>query len=143
MKIISLKIGGLVSLGLITLGIILFFGYRMYNKPHVDVEKEKAELVIRADLLIEDFENNENQANAKYVDKILQLEGTVSRISFETGNGFVTLKGQNDVSGVLCQMMPEENKNILKYKVGNKVIIKGICTGYLIDVTMVRCVFVD
>lgn len=143
MKIISSKIGSLVSIGLISLGIILFIGYGMYNKPHVNVEKEKAELVIRADRLIEDFQNNESEANTKYVDKILQLEGTVSRISFENGNGFVTLKGQNEGSGVLCQMMPVENKNILKYKVGSKVMIKGICTGYLIDVTMVRCVFVD
>lgn len=143
MKIISLKIGSIVSIGLLTLGIILFIGYRMYNKPHVDVEKEKAELVIRADLLLEEFQKNEGEANMKYVDKILQLEGTISRISFENGNGFVTLKGQNDESGVLCQMMPEENKNILKFKVGSKVIVKGICTGHLIDVTMVRCVFVD
>ena len=45
--------------------------------------------------------------------------------------------------GIICQMLPEHNLNVLKFKERDSVKIKGVCTGYLIDVMMVRCVFVD
>ena len=40
-------------------------------------------------------------------------------------------------------MGPENNLNVLKLRKDNQITIKGICTGYLLDIIMVRCVLTN
>ena len=125
------------------MALALIIGIRLYNKPHVDINKASADLAVRAEAVLQEYEANEVHANKKYVDKIIEVEGRITKVTFDNGNSIVTLEGGDGRPGIICHMLPEDNLNVLKYKEHSSVRIKGICTGYLIDVMMVRCVFVD
>jgi tRNA_anti-like len=121
-------------LAIITTGAVV--GYKMYNKPHRSVEEAKA-ITVAAIQLATQYETNEPEANSDYLDKVLEVSGEINEITKnQKGEPVITLKG-TDMSGVTGTI---ENAKPDEIKPGATVILKGICTGYLTDVVLVRCV---
>jgi hypothetical protein len=111
-------------------------GYKMYNKPHRNVEAVKAVQVSSIELVTA-YENNEAEANAKYLDKVLEVKGEIMEVSKnQKGEPVITLKG-TDMSGIICTIEGTATSGI---RPNSSVVIKGICTGFLTDVVMVRCI---
>jgi RecJ-like exonuclease len=123
------------------LGLLVSLYY--YNKPHVDVRASEAAYVLTVQNLIDEYRNNENESDKKYSENVIQVKGTVFEISVLKGNSVITLKDEGLESSIICHMLPEDNKRALQLKMGDEINIKGICTGYLMDVIMVRCTLVD
>lgn len=122
-----------VFVAVIALGIV---GFKMYTKPHRNVEAGKA-VQISAFELVKNYEDNESAANSKYLDKILEVKGEVANVSKnQKGEPVVTLKG-TDTSGLICTLDEKISANL---KPNTTVVIKGICTGYLTDVVLVRSI---
>ncbi|MEZ5057187.1 MAG: hypothetical protein R2879_09140 [Saprospiraceae bacterium] len=121
-----------------------FFGYRMYNKPHKDMTAAESDLKVSAEDLLSSFENDEANANEKYNDKVVEVSGTVADVSKdEDGNTKVTLDAGDPLGGVICQLDNLSDHKRLEFPLGEKVAFKGLCTGYLMDVVLVRCVEVQ
>ena len=114
-----------------------------YNKPHVDVKNSDAAFVLTAENLISEYQANEVGTTAKYSERVIQVEGKVFEISTLKGNSIITLKDETLESSIICHMLPEENKKALQILKGQNISIKGISTGYLMDVIMVRCTLVE
>lgn len=133
-----------ILIGLIILmSIVILYALNLYNKPHLNVEKTEADLVINIHELLDDYKNDENLANGKYVDQVIQISGEISEINIENGNSIIIFKDSTGTSSVMCHMSPEENLKVLKLKKDGEIILKGICTGYLLDVILIRCVLVN
>lgn len=130
----------ILLIGLILIIISLFFIIHLYNKPFIDIKKSDPKLEITAQEILNDYQADERLANEKYVDNLIQIKGEIADISFDKGISIITLKDTRGVSSIICQMLPEANLNVLKLKKGKQVLIKGVCTGYLIDIMMVRCI---
>ena len=117
------------------------FGFYIYNKPHQNMTKAVAELELSATQLFSDFENDESNANIKYLDKVMEVSGLVKEIARdEEGMISLTLESGSDMFGVVCQLDNLTNHTRTDFKEGEKVKMKGICTGVLMDVVLVRCV---
>ena len=123
--------------------ISLFIILKLYNEPLLNVQKSKADIEVLAQNILEDYRKDEVSANKKYVGNLIQIQGKVSKISVEDGNSVITLKDINEESSIMCHMSPEENLKALKLKNGDQIVLKGICTGYLMDVIMVRCILIN
>ncbi|MBS1512223.1 MAG: hypothetical protein JST86_15345 [Bacteroidetes bacterium] len=113
-----------------------FIGYKMYTKPHRNVQEAKG-IMVTATQLANAYETNEPDANTRYLDKILEVTGTVTGINKNQKNEtVVTLKG-SDMSSIICTV---EAPATAVPANGSTVVAKGICTGYLADVVLVHCV---
>ncbi|MCJ7467483.1 MAG: OB-fold putative lipoprotein [Maribacter sp.] len=123
------------------LGLLVSLYY--YNKPHVDVKHSEAAYILTVQNLIDEYQTDENESDKKYSENVIQVQGTVFEISTLKGNSVITLKDEGFESSIICHMLPEDNKRALQLKMGDEINIKGICTGYLMDVIMVRCTLVD
>ncbi len=100
------------------------------------MDRMKTDVKIASPFLLEAFEEDEENANALYLDKILEVTGEVTKV--DSGEKLtVYLDAGNPLSQVICQL--EENENELP-DVGEKVTVKGVCTGYLMDVVLVRAI---
>ena len=84
--------------------------------------------------LLESFEEDENVANEKYLDKVIEVTGVVSKAEKNTGTTSIYLATLNDLSNVIFQL----EKDDPSIEAGHQVTMKGICTGYLLDVVLVR-----
>ena len=113
-------------------------GWKIVFKPAaISVASQKADISIDAATLLHDFETNEKAANAKYLDKVILVTGTVEYIKTDSA-GFTVYLTEDGVSGVLCSF----DRNAVDSKIfrkGEKASVKGICSGYLMDVVLNKC----
>jgi DNA/RNA endonuclease YhcR with UshA esterase domain len=131
-----------IIIGILVLGIIgAFIAYKMYNKPHVNVEEASADISITADKILNDFSSDENSANLKYLDKIIEVKGVVSEINIE--KGIITIETNDDFGNVICHLSEEASRKISGLQEGQIIVVKGICTGFLMDVILVKCEFIN
>lgn len=128
-----------IIIGILVLGIIgAFVGYKMYNKPHVDVAEASADITISANKILEAFSTDETTANKKYLDKIVAVKGEIAEMKTEKEKGIITLKTNDDFGSILCHLSEASTKKMSALKEGQTITVKGICTGYLMDVILVK-----
>ena len=71
----------------------------------------------------------------------MAVSGTVKDVSKnEEGIVSVTLDAGQDMFGVICQLDQLTKHAREDFPIGEKVNFKGVCTGMLMDVVLVRCV---
>lgn len=129
----------LIGLGLAIIGSIV--GYQMYNKPHEDIRSAQADVDIQATALFSAYEADENTANTEYLDKKIQVSGTVMKVETDdAGKVGVTLNAGGMLGGVVCKLDDLAEHKRTEFAEGEEVTFKGICTGMLMDVVLERCV---
>ncbi|MCX6333592.1 MAG: hypothetical protein NT092_04720 [Bacteroidia bacterium] len=113
----------------------------LFNKQHKDLQKTKPDIVISAIDLQKEFESDESGSTAKYVDRIIEVAGTIGSVkSGEENILSVTLKTGSDFSVVICTFPPGTDPS--KFIAGNDVSVRGECSGFLMDVLLNNCVVV-
>ena len=116
-------------------------GYFIYNKPHSNMQKTVADLQIEAEELFSAFETDENGANAQFLDQVISVSGTIREVSTnEEGLTTIHLNSGSDMFGVVCELDTHSEHPQTDFQVGEKIRLKGLCTGMLMDVVLVRCV---
>ncbi|APZ47850.1 hypothetical protein BW723_16805 [Polaribacter reichenbachii] len=115
--------------------------YKMYNKPHKNITETPVDIYVSADTILEEFSLDEKTANSKYLEKIIAVNGAISSLKIENGKGIITLTSNKDFGGVLCHLSEKSSKKINTLKNGQIITVKGICTGYLMDVVLVKSEF--
>ena len=114
-------------------------GYFMWNKPQRNVENEKG-IQVTAVQLVKEFQANEADANKKYLDKAIQVNGTITEVkNNQDGKSTITLASDDAFTGVFCTL----KANAANLNAGSVVTIKGICSGMLSDVRLSEAVVVE
>jgi type II secretory pathway pseudopilin PulG len=129
---------------LVVIGITALLGmaYALYTwyKPQRDARKEEG-IALTAQVLIDAYRSNEQEANAKYLDKTLIVSGEVLKVSVnQEGQKVVELKTSSPDATIFCSISANETNAI---KAGEKVQLKGICKGYRDQIMMVDVVLQD
>lgn len=115
-------------------------GFYFYNKKVPSMAGQTSEVAIDAAQLFQEFEANEDAANAKYVGKIVTVQGTVRESSILTdGTPKVILETGSDF-GISCEFDPNTKHARAAFQPGEKLTIKGECAGLNLDVQLARCV---
>ena len=103
------------------------------------MEGEDAVATLTAASLYNEFSKNESQANQKWVGKVVEVKGTISSVS-EAGN-YVSLNlAATADGGVNCSVLKKDLPGDNKFNKGDSIIVKGKCTGFLMDVNLVDCI---
>lgn len=107
-----------------------------YAKPHAGAGNKKTDLFVDAHTLYSDFATDETRANSRYLDKIIEVIGKVSRVDSVHGATIVLLDAGDLAGGISCKMFALTPS----IKTEQKITIKGKCSGFLADVNLVDCV---
>ena len=115
--------------------------YLQYNKPHKYINKTSSDIKIGAAALFAEYSADETAADSKYLDKIVEVKGIVKEVSpDDEGNISITLDSGDELFGVICQLDNLSEQKKVDFQAGEEVSFKGVCTGMLMDVLLVRCV---
>lgn len=128
----------LVALGLSAAAV----GYYLWNKPHMDVQAAKTDVVITSSELFKAYVTDENAANAQYLEKTIAVNGVIRDLE-KADDGSVKVifeSGDADGFGVSCEMDPLTKHARTDFQKGETVTLKGICAGFNLDVQLSRCV---
>ncbi len=112
--------------------------YNRTQKSTLDIEAITSSTTTA---IVKEFEVDESSANKKYNGKVVLVKGIIQSIDLNDSTQRVTLKGE--VSGVIGELEKSERKKASQLKVGDSLILKGVCTGFLMDVILVRTIIVN
>lgn len=120
----------------------LYF-YKEYNRKLADITNVKPAATLNTATIIDRYEKDEIGANNQYLGKTIQVEGTIAEIIHQDTSANVLIGNIGSMHKVSCLLDKRHINLINKYKAGQQIIIKGICTGFLLDVELNRCVIVE
>jgi hypothetical protein len=110
--------------------------YYMYNKPVESLDKKKADVEVSAEQLLADYEANEQAADDKYLGKVVAVTGKVAQVTTDDGKSKIHLETGNPISMVITEL--DEGNETGGLAAGDQATVKGMCSGYLSDVILVR-----
>lgn len=139
MKKIYKYLLALLSLGVI---VMLIVWQIVFKESDPSVKNSKVELQVDASQIISQYESNEELANQQYLGKVIVVVGRLESIKTTSTEISVYLKQENDISGILCNF-DKSAIDTSKLTINTSIKVKGICTGYLIDVVMNKCSIVE
>lgn len=116
------------------------FGYYYVNKPKASLTNKQPDIIISPEKLLADFNADEQQANTKYLDKIIEVSGKVAGKSAENNKITIMMDTGDPMSSVTCELSPNQTEKSSAFEEGSFIELKGICTGKLADVVIVDCV---
>ncbi len=111
-------------------------GFYLFNKKVGGLEKVKADYYLTASMLYDAYETQEQEANAKYLDKILVVKGKVEKIEVDENYSSIILKADNAMTGGVNCSFKHKINGVNK---GDVISIKGRCQGFLMDVVLTNC----
>ncbi len=119
------------------------YGFYLYNKPVADTNDLKAAYTLSADELFNQFENDESGANAKYLGKIIEVNGKIREFSIgDSGEINLVLSSGSDMFGINCGLSKGQDSEYRNFREGDSIKVKGECSGISMDVVLTRCVIV-
>jgi hypothetical protein len=116
------------------------YGFYLYNKKPVDLREIPPAYTLSVTSLLQDFNKDETTANKKYLNKAIAVSGKIKEVKLEPqGQATVILESEDPLAGVTCSFYNEETAAVKKLKEGENIVIKGKCTGKLMDVILNEC----
>ena len=103
---------------LLVLILLAFAGYKYIYQDHRDIQKEQPEYVISSNFLANEFLQNSIEAEKKYLNKTIEINGVITEINITD----ITLN-----NSVFCQFVNTINNTL---KTNDNIIIKGRFIGY-------------
>jgi hypothetical protein len=115
----------------------------MYTAPFLDVKNTSSAETVSWIELTDAFESNEISATERFVDKVVEVKGDIIDITQSNDHRIIVIGQADSETSVICQIQEDESKGKTQVNIGDTVIIKGICTGYLMDVMLIRCKIIN
>lgn len=124
--------------------VISGFALLQYNKPHKNLRAIESEFVLSSGDLFSEYIQDELSADNKYLDKIIEVKGKIIEIQKDDNQISFLLEGSEDEFGfVTCSLNITEENKVNSFKPGDYATVKGICTGYLMDVVLNKCIIIN
>jgi hypothetical protein len=121
--------------------VAIIIGLHKFNLKHPDTSRAKPVFVVTATALEKEFEDNESGASAKYINKIIEVRGTIASVtSADSAHVNISLKTGNDISSVICTFAAGGYHS--KIGPGEEITLRGECSGYLMDVLLNNCALI-
>jgi hypothetical protein len=129
-----------ILLTLVTASITGIYGYNEYNRGMPDTHQLRPVFKLNAEEILKQFEVNEEEAMNRYGDKTIRVHGIVGFTNVTDSSATVFLNSPISLASIICEFQKDSKTETQNLKKGDSVSIKGICSGYLMDLIMVRCV---
>ncbi len=127
----------LIGVVLLLLAIGVGTAIYLWNKPHEKVEDRKG-IETDAVELVAAFNDDESTANELYLNKAIEVSGTVGEIDTNQEGGIMIILDTGDpFAGVQCAMR-ESGVNVTPKQ---SVTVKGFCSGFgITGVSLTDCI---
>jgi hypothetical protein len=126
------------------IAIAAIIGYRTWNKPHENIKNAVA-IKTNASLLYNSLAHDSVNAKSDFINKVVMVSGKVKQVLENQEKQQIILLQSNIPDGSVNCTMEENMKDV---KVGDTILLKGICMGYAGgdtemelpgDVFLIRC----
>ncbi|MFT6873461.1 MAG: hypothetical protein ACJAVN_002481 [Roseivirga sp.] len=124
--------------------IAAYFIWASFLKTAPSMRKLDTAFQVEAVALYKEFDSNEATANAKYLNKIIEVSGVVTNIEVsEDSKPIISLKTEG--FGVIkCTMESDlDDEELSEIRMNSTLVIKAECIGMLLDVLLNRSIIIE
>ncbi len=122
-------------------GAAALYGYHLFNATNSSLVHEQAAVSLSANELLSAFDKDEAAAGREYSDKIVAVRGQVRQINKDEKGGYtIYLATEDPLKSISCALDSLYRQQPPVVKTGDSITVKGVCTGVLLDVVLIRCV---
>lgn len=107
-----------------------FVAYKLWNKEHADASETEG-IKIDAQRLLKAFQTNETSANATYIGKVVEVSGEIGEITGDSIPKVILSVPDEMMEGIVISFDKRHAADASKLKTGERVVVKGFCSGYL------------
>ena len=120
------------------------WAYLEFNRKPAGLGNSQPAFVLSDQQLLQSYEENEEAANKNYLGKIVQVTGKVYEV-VNQGDSATTIVIGNEqaMHKVSCLLQQDAATQVNKISKNELVTLKGICTGFLMDVELNQCIIVE
>lgn len=129
----------IVFAGVILCLTAMAIGYHLYNMPRTSAVDIQTDKTVTATELYEAFTKDEQAADVQYANKVLEITGAVKDVQKSGKELSVLLSGGGSEGGVNCSLV----EDIPAPRIGAMLHVKGRCTGFLMDVSIIDATIVN
>ncbi len=130
----------IIAFFVVVIAVGLFTMSYMFRGAEKTVENIDAQFTVSSDELYNLFSSDEASANAKYLNKVVEVSGLVSEVeTLASGQLVVLMATESPMGGVRCTFEANQEKIAKKVSVGAKHTIKRKCSGMLMEVVLDNC----
>jgi len=126
----------LVIVCLVLIGATAFY---WYQKPRASLTNVKPAYSLSAKDLYAAFQQDEKKANQQFLEKVIEVTGTVDNMQLTDSTVSVQLVA-DDMGGINCSVRKNKDHGEAMPAKGSAVKVKGRCVGFLMDVNLVDAV---
>lgn len=121
-----------------------YFVYDNFLKTAPAMKRLDAEYQVNAVAFYSEFDENEETANAKYLNKIVEVKGIITDIETPEGS-LPTISLKTEGFGVVkCTMESAlDDDDLNKIKLNSTITMRAECIGVLLDVLLIRSIIVE
>ncbi len=119
--------------------LLLIFGCSGDTKP----ADRTTDFSVQAGSLYQAFSGNETASNEKYVGKVVEVVGTLKGFSVDAEETLTLALETNDIGAIHCNFPKKDAPAVTKMKAGETIKVKGICSGFLLDVMLDDCLLIQ
>lgn len=127
---------------IISVSVLVFIIVCFFVDNKLDVKNTKPIMRVDANTLYNSFLVNQKKANSMYIDEVVEVSGSIEKISILNQRNTIFLDLENTNSTIICDMEEFQKGQVGRDVVGEKVKIKGLCKGFLEDVILLNCFLV-
>ena len=112
----------------------------------VDIASKSPEVTVSAYEIYQAYEANEVAADLKYKEKVIQVSGVVESIEkdlMDTIYVSLSVGDEYEISSVQCFFADSHKADAASLSKGQRVTIKGLGDGYLMNVLIRGCTLVE
>jgi hypothetical protein len=140
-----------ILIGIVVIGLIGgIYAYTEYTRGNADLAGAKADIIVSATQLFDEYTKNETVANAKYFNKVTNVRGLLKSIDKDpSGTATLTLNSGDPQSNISCQLDARHSGDADKVHAGDTVTVTGTCSGkgesvmgIPSDIVLTRCALV-
>jgi len=117
--------------------------YAIFNYDGIDTREAKTEIRITTNELFKNFNNEKETSFDQYIEKALEIKGTLYQITYRDQKYSLLLRGDQIDQLVLCEMQEDQAPIIEPLKIGDEVKVKGILKGFLMDAILLNCIVIE
>ncbi len=117
--------------GFLIIFTIAMYGLREYYRTNLPMAKMDISERITFTELLNAFAENDSMANARFLGKVLLVEGPLKTIDLP--NKLISIGEGSSMSSIQCALESSSVPDAKKLKKGDIISIKGNCTGYNSD----------
>ena len=111
------------------------------NRGHKDLRNTIAQVEVSSSEIVRKYIENEVEANNLYLNKVIDVEGLVLEVEKSNDVLNIRLFSEDDMYGIVCELSENDKIENLPNP-GAKVVVRGLCTGILMDVVLVQAVII-